>query len=211
MTRQVRKYSPDFWKQLFITRSREQARGDANESDGLLCSTDDMHFRDPAAERGGTFRDKISILISHFRRAFADKCYDKTNLGLTFVLPIALGLLMSYSLKGGPKPYFFKTNDEITKFFFLTVIVFIFSGLMASISQIIKDRPIIIREKLLDITPWQYIMSKSAVFLIFSALQVLIFISIGIYVLEIPVLMPPGFPLLKSLQGILVSTCLSPA
>ncbi len=201
VTRQVRKYNPDFWKQLFITRSREQSRGDENESDGLLCTTDDMHFRDPAAEGEGAFLDKISILISHFRRAFADKCYDKTNLSLTFILPTVLGLLMSYSLKGGPKPYYFKTNDEISKFFFLTVIVFIFSGLMASISQIIKDRPIIIREKLLDITSGQYIMSKSAVFLIFSALQVLIFISIGIYVLEIPVIMPPGISLLRSLQG----------
>ncbi|MBN2533702.1 MAG: ATP-binding cassette domain-containing protein [Spirochaetales bacterium] len=178
-----RRYDPDYWKQLYlskITTAEEQ------EDQAEQVVTKELP---PAKKR--TIFTRLKILISLFRRNFVEKLNDRTNMIMTFLVPFILGLILSFLLKGGTSPYMFFANTQFTKYLFLSSIIFIFFGLMASVNEVIKDRPILIREKIVDIKPWQYLISKSITFSLFAFLQVVVFVSLGFVILKIPVFPPP--------------------
>lgn len=175
-----RRYDPDYWKQLYL--SRKTAEKTALEEPG-------KKELPPVKKR--SVLTKLKILVSLFRRNFAEKLNDRTNMIMTFLVPLALGLILSFLLKGGTSPYMFFANSQFTKYLFLSTIIFIFFGLMASVNEVIKDRPILIREKIVDIKPWQYLISKAMTFSIFALLQVVIFVSLGFFILNIPAFPPP--------------------
>jgi len=72
-------------------------------------------------------------------------------LALVLVAPLLLGGLLAFLLRGGGVPYAYSYNPDISRFFFLSIIVFLLFGLMGGIGEYIKDRPKLLRERLLNI------------------------------------------------------------
>ncbi len=201
----VRRYDPDYWSRLFLTKEAEQEEGkdSTGEEHGPGIETTPS-----AALSAKSLPDSIpaftalppkprrNILTSmkgtlgYFSRNLRDKIKDRSNMMMTLLVPLLLGLLMSFLLKGGKVPYLFPFNDEYTKYLFLSVVIFIFFGLMASVNEVIRDRPILHREKIIGTKPRQYLFSKIGVYAIFAALQVTLYALPGFIVLEIPWRMP---------------------
>ncbi len=81
--------------------------------------------------------------------------------------------------------YIFYKNDNIPAYIFMSIVVALFMGLTISAEEIIKDRRILKREKFLNLSKISYLFSKVAILFTISAVQALLFVLVGNYILEI--------------------------
>jgi ABC-type multidrug transport system ATPase subunit/uncharacterized tellurite resistance protein B-like protein len=81
--------------------------------------------------------------------------------------------------------YLFGKNLNIPAYFFMSVIVALFMGLTVSAEEIIRDRKILKRESFLHLSRSSYIISKISILFFISAIQTLLFVAVGNYMLEI--------------------------
>ncbi|HEY0741432.1 MAG TPA: ATP-binding cassette domain-containing protein, partial [Chryseosolibacter sp.] len=81
--------------------------------------------------------------------------------------------------------YVFAKNLNMPAYLFMSVIVALFMGLTVSAEEIIRDRKILKREAFLHLSRISYICSKISILFILSAIQTLLFVAVGNYILEI--------------------------
>jgi ABC-type multidrug transport system ATPase subunit len=81
--------------------------------------------------------------------------------------------------------YVFAKNLNIPAYLFMSVIVALFMGLTVSAEEIIRDRKILKREAFLHLSRSSYILSKISILFMLSAIQTLMFVAVGCYILEI--------------------------
>jgi len=126
------------------------------------------------------------------KRDVMSKFSNKQYLAINFTIAPILALFISYFVKyydavGVENPHYtFFHNNNIPVYFFMSVVVALFVGLIVSAEEIFHDRKILKRERYLHLSKSGYLMSK--VFILFgvSALQTLTFIIVGNWILEIP-------------------------
>ncbi|HEY0031418.1 MAG TPA: ATP-binding cassette domain-containing protein [Bacteroidia bacterium] len=94
--------------------------------------------------------------------------------------------------------YTFRENENIIIYMFMSVVVALFIGLTVSAEEIIRDRKIQKRESFLNLSKGSYIWSKIIIMFTLSAIQAILFIMVGNYVLEIKGLTGPYWILLFS-------------
>ncbi|MCA1760582.1 MAG: ABC transporter permease, partial [Bacteroidales bacterium] len=98
------------------------------------------------------------------------------------VLAILLGFFSKYS---DTAEYLIRYNDNIPAFLFMSIVVALFIGLSISAEEIFKDRKIRMREEFLNLSRGAYLTSKIIILFFLSAIQVLSFVLISNYMLEI--------------------------
>lgn len=81
--------------------------------------------------------------------------------------------------------YSFFNNSNIPVYFFISVIIAIFMGLTVSAEEIFHDRKILKREAFLNLSRGSYLTSKLVILFSISALQMLSFVLIGNWILDI--------------------------
>jgi ABC-type multidrug transport system ATPase subunit/uncharacterized tellurite resistance protein B-like protein len=81
--------------------------------------------------------------------------------------------------------YAFGKNLNLPAYLFMSIIVALFMGLTVSAEEIIRDRKILKRETFLHLSRSSYILSKISILFMLSAIQTLMFVSVGSVVLEI--------------------------
>jgi len=81
--------------------------------------------------------------------------------------------------------YVFKLNQNLPSYLFISVIVALFIGLTVSAEEIIKDQKILKRESFLNLSKSSYLYSKISIMFIISAIQTLLFVGVGNWILEI--------------------------
>ena len=102
---------------------------------------------------------------------------------LAFILSFIVRYYNAEGQTGGI--YLFSKNLNIPAYLFMSVIVALFMGLTVSAEEIIRDRKILKREKFLHLSRSSYILSKISILFTMSAIQTLLFVLVGNYVLEI--------------------------
>ena len=120
------------------------------------------------------------------QRDFATKSSNRQYLAIALleapILAVILGFFSKYSEDG---IYWLANNDNLPAFLFMSVVVALFIGLSISAEEIFKDRKILKREEFLDLSRGAYISSKVIILFVLSAVQMLSFVLIGNYMLEI--------------------------
>ena len=81
--------------------------------------------------------------------------------------------------------YIFRENENLPAYLFISVVVALFIGLTVSAEEIIRDRKILKRESFLNLSKASYLFSKITIMFVLSAIQTLLFVLIGNWVLEI--------------------------
>jgi ABC-type multidrug transport system ATPase subunit/uncharacterized tellurite resistance protein B-like protein len=81
--------------------------------------------------------------------------------------------------------YVFSKNLNLPAYLFMSVIVALFMGLTVSAEEIIRDRKILKREAFLHLSRSSYLLSKFAILFMLSAIQALMFVLLGNYILGI--------------------------
>jgi hypothetical protein len=99
------------------------------------------------------------------------------------VLAFILGFFTKYINDEGE--YVFADNRNLPVFLFMIIVVALFTGISCAADEIIRDRKILAREKFLNLSKFSYLLNKTIVVFIISAIQTISFILVGNYILEI--------------------------
>jgi hypothetical protein len=81
--------------------------------------------------------------------------------------------------------YVYGKNLNLPAYLFMSVIVALFMGLTVSAEEIIRDRKILKREAFLHLSRSSYLLSKISILFALSAIQTIMFVLLGNYILGI--------------------------
>lgn len=122
------------------------------------------------------------------KRNLLTKIANSQYVILASLISPVLALLLAFLCKSGSdinENYIFAFNDNLPSYFFMSVIVALFVGMIVSAEEIIKDRKILYRESFLKLSIVSYIHTKIVYLIILSALQTFLYTLIGNYILGI--------------------------
>ncbi|MCD4769282.1 MAG: ABC transporter permease, partial [Bacteroidales bacterium] len=123
------------------------------------------------------------------KRDFISKLANKQYVLLTLLEAPVLGFMLAYIIRYIADPssniYIFRENENIPIYIFMSLIVALFLGLIASAEEIYKDKKILKREYFLHLSRKSYLLAKIGNLFIISAIQALLFVAIANPVLGI--------------------------
>ena len=109
----------------------------------------------------------------------------------TLIAPI-LAIILGYFTKNTnlneelEASYVFSLNENLPSFFFMSVIVSLFIGLIVSAEEIIDDRKLLLRESFLNLSRSAYLHSKIFFLILLSFVQTTLYVVLSILILKIP-------------------------
>ncbi len=182
----ARRYSPEFWrdkyeafrliqdvKQVSLRRESTMTQAPAPAPRKRRLSSVRWH-------------DEWTQFRTLMRRAFMSKLRNRANLGITIgvapVLALLIATILRYSDSGR---YDFASAYHIPTYLFLALIVAMFLGLTNSADDIIRDRPVLNRERNLNVRLSYYVIAKTVSLAVFALAQCVLFVLIGNYLLQI--------------------------
>ncbi len=174
-----RKTSPEEWYDLYMENIDPVIKKIKRSYSTILPETD---FKVPS---------RWQQLKIFFIRDVLAKFTNKQYLLLTLLEAPILALILAFitkssrSITGVSQAYIFGENINIPGYLFMSVIVALFLGMVISAEEIFRDRKILEREKFLNLSRSSYLNAKVFVMLIISALQMITFVLLGNYLLEI--------------------------
>jgi ABC-type multidrug transport system ATPase subunit/ABC-type multidrug transport system permease subunit len=179
-----RRYSPEFWR-------------DKYEAFRLIQDVKQVSLRqEPAApvtiapvqkkRLPVRWHDEWTQFRTLLRRSFLSKLRNSANLVITIgvspVLALLIATILRYSENG---TYDFASAYHIPTFLFLGLIVAMFLGLTNSADDIIRDRPVLQRERNIKVRLSYYVVSKTLTLGVFALIQCILFVLIGNSLLQI--------------------------
>ena len=180
----VRRYSPDYWRDKYeawrLMRDVRQPGTEAvpAETGGVLA--------EPRRSWRAFLREEFVQFRTLLARAFISKLRNRANLLTTIVeaplLAALIGMVLRYSEEG---TYDFASSFHIPTYLFLALVVAMFLGLTNSVDDIIRDRPVLQRERNLNVRLGYYILAKVLTLTLFAVVQCVLFILIANHILEV--------------------------
>jgi hypothetical protein len=179
-----RRYSPEFWR-------------DKYEAFRLIQDVKQVSLRqEPAApltiapvqkkRLPVRWHDEWTQFRTLLRRSFLSKLRNRANLVITIgvspVLALLIATILRYSENG---TYDFASAYHIPTYLFLGLIVAMFLGLTNSADDIIRDRPVLQRERNIKVRLSYYVVSKTLTLGVFALIQCILFVLIGNSLLQI--------------------------
>ncbi len=121
-------------------------------------------------------------LAALVRRKLTVQLRDRMSLLITFVAPVLLGLLIGVVFKSAPEgvDYAFETNALFPQMLFLLLICGLFLGLVSSVFEVIKDRPMLRREHLRGLSTGTYYLSEITSLALTASVQALLMCFAGL-------------------------------
>lgn len=134
--------------------------------------------------------NRYAQFTTYFTRDFWSKKANVQYVLINGLVAPILAVILSFFIKffgfsNGVETYTYYGNDNIPQYIFIAVIVSIFLGLTVAAEEINKDKKILAREEFINLSRNSYLMAKLAVLFIISAVQSLLFVFIGNWILEI--------------------------
>ena len=180
----VRRYSPDFWRDKYeawrLMREVRQPSTEAATADAATAPTEVRRsWRGVARGESMQFRTLLA-------RAFISKLRNRANMLATMVeaplLAALIGSVLRYSESG---KYDFASSFHIPTYLFLALVVAMFLGLTNSVDDILRDRPVLQRERNLNVRLGWYVLAKVLTLSLFAVVQCVLFLLIGNWILEV--------------------------
>lgn len=172
----TRKISPGQWYQYFKQRVK-------------IPRIEHVKEKLPVTQEIPNWIKQLKVFITRDVLAkLANKQYLYINVLEAPVLAFFIAFMVKYyNVLDGSNQYSFYDNQNIPVYFFMSVVVALFFGLTMSAEEIFRDRKILKREQFLHLSRSSYLTSKVLVLFLISAMQTILFILVGNYILEIPV------------------------
>jgi ABC-type multidrug transport system ATPase subunit/uncharacterized tellurite resistance protein B-like protein len=170
-----RKFSPEQWNQTYLQKAKPSSVEASTETPHSTLSIP----RWLKQTRLFSLRDLLSKL--------SNQQYLIINMVEAPLLAFILAFIVRFYNIDDPfhTGYIFSKNLNMPAYLFMSVIVALFMGLTVSAEEIIRDRKILKREAFLHLSRSSYIVSKIGILFMISAIQTLLFVAVGNYLLEI--------------------------
>ncbi len=183
-----RKFPPEYWrdrykrKMLFEIISNEMP----NDFGDLPAKQ--------VKQKKLTLLGRFKLFLLYIKRSFQLKIRNRTNIIITFLEAPILGLIVGYILRLAPEAdkYSYYKNTNIGVYIFVSIIVFIFLGMSSSIQEILEERRMILREKMMNMHPSDYLGAKVIVLSLFALVQVLLYYGVSASILDMKGIMLPS-------------------
>ncbi len=178
----ARRFSPDYWRDKFETYRLMKEVQHSLGSAKPLSTTLDSHPAPILMSQWEPqrWRDEVAQLFILLQRSFISKLRNRANLLTTLVeaplLAFLIGVVLRYSESSS---YDFASAFHIPTYFFLSLVVAMFLGLTNSVDDIIHDRPVLLRERNLNVRLGYYVLAKGITLGIFAIAQCALFTLIG--------------------------------
>ncbi len=175
-----RKFPPEYWRDKFKRKMLyEMIHSDVPDPGEAGTA-----FR--KRKRSQSLKTALISLSTFISRSFKMKLRNRTNNLITFIEAPLLGLVISYILRHTTTgQYSYHENNNIFIYLFVSIIAFIFLGMSNSIEEILSERKIILRERLMNLRVSHYQLSKLVTLSFFSIIQAVLYHLIASNVLEI--------------------------
>ena len=179
-----RRYSADFWRDKYeafrLIQDVKQVSLRQEEA-APLPVTPVQRKRLPLR-----WHDEWTQFRTLLRRSFISKLRNRANLVITIgvspILALLIATILRYSENG---TYDFASAYHIPTFLFLGLIVAMFLGLTNSADDIIRDRPVLQRERNIKVRLSYYVVSKTLTLGVFALVQCILYVLIGNSLLQI--------------------------
>ena len=179
----ARRFSPEYWRDKFeayrLMKEVQQPASSrtpvpsGHESKGALPQL-------PSGWDSFRWREELGQFLVLLQRSFISKMRNRANLLTTLVeapmLAFLIGSVLRYS-EG--KSYDFASAFHIPTYLFLSLVVAMFLGLTNSVDDIIRDRPVLLRERNLNVRIGYYLLAKAITLGLFAVAQCALFTLIG--------------------------------
>jgi ABC-type multidrug transport system ATPase subunit len=174
---QQRKTKPSEWYRMYLNNIQSKL-----SFNYLQEKLPENPFRIP-----GFFKQIFIFSKRNLVAKLADHQFMMISLLVAPILAFILGFFAKY-VSGSETDYheyIFSKNENLPAYLFMSVIVALFLGMIISAEEIIKDRKIMARESFLHLSRSSYLLSKILFLFGLSAIQMITFILIANYILEI--------------------------
>ncbi|HSI83917.1 MAG TPA: ATP-binding cassette domain-containing protein, partial [Candidatus Methylacidiphilales bacterium] len=171
-----RKNPPEYWKRKYqeFTRSRSTIEFDRPRPIDIQ----------PFRQLGWT--DRLWQFLTLLQRDFISKLRNRFSLFATFAVGAALAITVGMVCRqSDSRDYSLYNNEAFPNYLFLTVVTIFFLSLSNSLHEIIRDRHILLREKMLNIRVIEYLGAKITNLMFFTVLQIAVFLVITFPILKI--------------------------
>jgi len=179
----ARRFPPEYWRDRYEAhRLLADVESSPQPQEALLASpATPSQRRDPFLWRNEWRQLRVLLL-----RAFMSKLRSRANMVVTLLaaplLAFLIGFVLRFSGEGG---YSFASAYHIPTYLFLALVVAMFLGLTNSVDDITRDKPVLLRERNLNIRMGYYIFAKVATLSVFALVQAALFTLIGNWLLEV--------------------------
>lgn len=168
----IRQKSPDEWNSLYNRNVQDKLKTKVHKD--ILPKN---FFNIPNIE--------VQFKIFTIRNLLS-KISNKQYVLINLIEAPLLAFILAYFTKYIPSSeYILADNKNLPAYLFMSVVVSLFIGLTVSAEEIISDKKILERESFLNLSRFSYLNAKVFYLFALSAIQMLMFVIIGNYILEI--------------------------
>ena len=187
----ARRFPPSFWQERFesvdLMHSLQLGGGPPSQF-GDLRDGDRSPVPPKPARR---IRSVLAVFATHFLRSLLSKVRNRGTIYSTCLEAPLLAALISITLRSSPTgSYQFATALHIPAYLFLSATVAMFLGLTNSATEVLRDRPILRRERNCQPGAGSYVLAKFVALALVAAAQCLIYLIVGNHFLEIEGMLP---------------------
>ncbi|WP_265595156.1 ATP-binding cassette domain-containing protein [Haloferula sp. BvORR071] len=183
----ARRFPPNYWQERFESESLVNSLGEVAPPSRMerLANSPVPSMRGKAGVAHGIKRS-FAVFSTQFLRSFLSKFRNRGTLYSTLLEAPLLALLIGITLRSSKEgPYAFPTALHLPAYLFLSATVAMFLGLTNSATEILRDRPILRRERNCRPNPVLYVAAKFSALGVVAAAQCLAYTAIGHWILEI--------------------------
>lgn len=183
----ARRFPPTFWQERFESRVLIHSLGSPTPP-SRIESLPNLTDR----KSGGFYsfkhrlRGGIRVFYTQLRRSVLSKVRNRGTIYATLIEAPLLAALIAITLRSSPEgAYEFSTALHIPAYLFLSATVAMFLGLTNSATEILRDRPVLRRERNTGHSPILYVLAKFTALAVVAMVQCLIYTAVGHRILEI--------------------------
>jgi len=187
-TSYARRFPPRFWQERFESHTllENVASGEVpaqTQLGDMPRAEDNMPI---PISRDRTFKDHITLFKTHLRRSCLSKFRNKGTIYSTILEAPLLAFLIGLTLRASSDgAYDFGSSNNLIEYLFLSVTVGMFLGLTNSATEILRDKPVLRRERNHRYGAGIYLLAKFTTLATLAIIQSGIYIGIGNIMLEI--------------------------
>ncbi len=175
-----RKFPPEYWRDKYKRKMLyEMIQSDAYETADFVAGS--KRRRKPMG-----LKSYLISLMTFVSRSFKMKFRGRTNQIITFIEAPLLALIIAFILRHTTTAtYSYHNNNNVFIYVFVSLIAFIFLGMSNSIEEILGERRIVLRERLMNLKMSSYLFSKIITLCFFGLVQATLYHAIASLILGI--------------------------
>jgi len=187
----ARRFPPSFWQERFESVDLMQSLQPGSGPVSRLGESGEGERLPVPPKPSRRFHAVLAVFATHFLRSLLSKYRTRGTIYSTCLEAPLLAALVAITLRSSPEgPYQFSSALHIPAYLFLSATVAMFLGLTNSATEVLRDRPILRRERNCQPGASSYVTAKFAALALVSAVQCLAYLIVGNYFLEIDGMLP---------------------